>query len=239
MSSPDEDEEKIEQYLHLTIHHIAVDLWSLVVMIDELSILYKAAKGKSRFKRKKSMLAALPNSPRYVKYAVSQDRLVKSSRFQEQTEKYWRQLFADSIPVLSIPTDFPRPPRRSFEGAAYSFRIPQDITLKLEQYCRSNRCTMFTVLMSAYQILLARQSGQDDLVVGTPFACRHGMPGISGSELEQTVGYFVNALPVRGDLTGMPTFGEVVRKSQKTAQQYVGTSADASSSTCGTFESSS
>ena len=53
MSSPDEDEEKIEQYLHLTVHHIAVDLWSLVVMIDELSILYKAAKGKSRFKRKK------------------------------------------------------------------------------------------------------------------------------------------------------------------------------------------
>ena len=74
---------------------------------------------------------------------------------------------------------------------------------------------MFTVLMSAYQILLARQSGQDDLVVGTPFACRHGMPGISGSELEQTVGYFVNALPVRGDLTGMPTFGEVVRRARK------------------------
>ena len=134
MSRPDEDDEKIEQYLHLTVHHIAVDLWSLVVMIDELAILYKAAKGKSRFKRKKSMLAALPNSPRYVKYAVSQDRLVKSSRFQEQTETYWRQIFGDSVPVLSIPTDFPRPPRRSFEGSAYSFRIPNDITLKLEQY---------------------------------------------------------------------------------------------------------
>jgi amino acid adenylation domain-containing protein len=186
VSREDEDEEKIEQYLHLTVHHIAVDLWSLVVMMDELAILYKAAKGKSRFKRRKCMMAALEVSPRYVKYAVSQRRLLQSSEFRDETEKYWRQVFEDSVPVLSLPTDYPRPPRRSFQGAAFSFRIPNDVTTKLQQYCRSNRCTMFTVLMSAYQVLLARQSGQDDLVVGTPFACRHGMPGVSGSELERT-----------------------------------------------------
>jgi non-ribosomal peptide synthetase component F len=122
----------------------------------------------------------------------------------------WRELLAQLPPALELPADRPRPARQTFTGAAVQLSVPESLTAALTRLGLEEGATLFMVLLAAYAVLLARTSGQPDLLVGTPVA------GRPAAELERLIGFFVNMLPLRADLTGRPTFRQLLRQVRET-----------------------
>jgi amino acid adenylation domain-containing protein len=181
----------------LTVHHIIGDGWSLGVAARELAVLYDAF----------SRGAPSPLDPltlQYNDYSAWQHRLLQGERL-ERLVGYWSRQLAGVTP-LELPTDRPRPPIRTSRGGFHPFTIPADQGARLDALCRSTGATPYMVLLSAWQALLHRYSGQDDIVVGSPIANRNR------SEVEGLIGYFVNMLALRTDLSGDPRFLDLVRR---------------------------
>ncbi|MGH3561371.1 MAG: condensation domain-containing protein, partial [Mycobacterium sp.] len=182
-----------EHILLLTVHHIAVDFWSIDVILDELRLLYAAEHG------------VLPPAPlespaeRYVDYAGQQARMLEGAE-GERLWEYWRDQLSGATPVLALPTDRPRPAVQTYRGALYRFGIDGRITAGLKQVGRAAGATPYMTLLAAYAALLQRYSGQDDVIVGSPFACRE-RAGLTG-----LVGYLSNPVALRFDLHDDPTF---------------------------------
>jgi amino acid adenylation domain-containing protein len=196
-----------DHVLFLTIHHIISDGWSTALIVRELATLYEAfAEGRP------SPLADLPIQ--YADYAVWQREWLASADDPDQPSPlqsqlaYWRTQLA-GLPTLDLPSDRPRPPVQTFRGARYEFTLPAPLTEALRALCLSERVTAFMLLLAAFDILLARYSGQDDIVIGTPIANRHH------SETEQLIGFFVNTLVLRSDLAGDPTVRELLIRVRK------------------------
>jgi amino acid adenylation domain-containing protein len=176
-----------EHVLMFTVHHIVSDGWSTGVMVREIGALYEAySEGKE------SPLSAL--GIQYADYAVWQREWLQGEALQRQLD-YWRGRLAD-VPVLSLPTDRPRPLMQSFQGARRFIRFDEEQTGRLRELSRSEGVTMFMVLLAGFQVLLQRYSGQDDILVGSPIA------GRSRAELEPLIGFFVNTLVLRTNLSG-------------------------------------
>lgn len=181
-----------DHVLLLTVHHIAFDLWSLVILLQELFLVYAADAA--------GMPPPLPRlEAQYGDYVQWQDSLLHGPR-GDALWTYWRQCLAGDLPVMNLPTDRPHPPVQTFAGAVQAFRLEADLTARLKQLARGEGVTLFMVLMAAYQVLLHRYSGQDDLLVGTP------MLGRSRPEHRGLIGYFANPVVVRSDLSGNPPF---------------------------------
>ena len=181
----------------LTMHHIIGDGWSLGVAARELAALYDAfSRGEP------SPLEPLPIQ--YADYSAWQHRLLEGERL-ERLVGYWSRQLANVTP-LELPTDRPRPPIRTSRGGFLPFTIPADQGERLDALCRSTGATPYMVLLSALQALLHRYSGQDDIVVGSPIANRNR------SEVEGLIGYFVNMLALRTDLSGDPSFLDLIRR---------------------------
>jgi hypothetical protein len=187
------------------MHHIASDGWSQGVLIDEIVALYAAyAAGRP------SPLPPLPIQ--YADYAVWQ-----RARFQGQGEHagsplqaqlaYWRRQLAD-LPVLELPIDHPRPATQSFRGDQRSLIIARPLAEPLRVLSQRENVTLFMLLLAAFQVLLARYSGQDEIVVGSSIANR------TRSEIERLIGFFVNMLVLRADLSGSPPFRALLRQVQ-------------------------
>ncbi|MFC6022937.1 condensation domain-containing protein, partial [Plantactinospora solaniradicis] len=181
--------------LALAMHHVVGDEWSDGILRRELDALYAAARDGVE-----PGLAALP--VQYADFAVWQRQWLTGDVLEEHLA-YWRERLADA-PVLELPTDRPRPAVRSSDGAIIEFAIPQEVVEALRSVSRSAGASMFMTLFSAYAMLLSRYSGQDDIVVGTPIANRNR------AEIEGLIGYFVNTLVLRTDLSGDPTFTELL-----------------------------
>jgi amino acid adenylation domain-containing protein len=194
---------KMESQKHavlITMHHIASDGWSLSVLHRELSVLYEA------FSR--GGTSPLPDLPiQYADYAAWQHRLLKGERLGSQL-KYWREQLLE-LPTLEIPTDHPRPPTQRFRGARHAFRLPKELMEALQSLSRKEGATLFMTLMTAFQSLLSRYTAQEDIVVGSPIA------GRTRTELEGLIGFFVNMLVLRTDLSGDPTFRELLARVRK------------------------
>jgi amino acid adenylation domain-containing protein len=189
--------------LLLVMHHVVSDGWSRGVIVDEISAAYTAiVNGQA------PRLPALP--VQYPDYAAWQRERLRGAFLAEQLD-YWRGALAGAPPVLALPTDHPRPPVQSFAGRARRFALPAGIEEPLQALAREEGATLFMVLLAAFQALLARYSGQADLVVGTPVANR------GRGETEGLVGFFVNMLALRTDLSGDPTFRETLRRVRETA----------------------
>ena len=182
-----------EHVLLLPMHHIIGDAWSLGVIERELWALYEGfVAGKP---------AALPAlSIQYADYAAW-ERAVEQEQRQVGQLSYWKERLA-AVPALELPTDRPRPPVRSSGGATYAFALDVGLTAKLKALSREEGTTLFMTLLSAFGVLMARTSGQRDFAVGTPIAHR------TRTELEPLVGFFVNTLALRMDLSGSPTVRE-------------------------------
>jgi amino acid adenylation domain-containing protein len=181
----------------LTMHHIIGDGWSLGVAARELVVLHDAfSRGAP------SPLEPLPIQ--YTDYAAWQRRLLQGERLDRLVAYWSRQLAGAS--ALELPTDRPRPPIRTSRGAFQPFTIPAEQTAQLQALCRCTGATPFMVLLAIFQTLLGRYSGQDDFVVGSPIANRNR------SEVEGLIGYFINMLALRTDLSGDPPFLELVRR---------------------------
>ena len=191
-----------EHLLLLSMHHIASDGWSAQILWRELSTLYAS------FCRNE--VSPLPElAIQYADYAVWQRERLQGERL-ERLQKYWRTQL-EGVSPLDLPTDRGRPPRPSYRGAQHSLRLAPGLVRRLRELGQASGVTLQMTLMAVFQILLARHSGQPDIAVGVPSAGRHR------KELEPLIGFFIDTLALRVDLSGEPTFGELLGRVRETA----------------------
>jgi amino acid adenylation domain-containing protein len=178
------------------MHHIVCDGWSMSVLMREVTALYGAySEGRE------SPLEEL--QVQYADFAVWQREWLQGEVLEKQLG-YWRGQLGGELPVLELPTDRPRPPVQSYRGATQSIMLSGEVSERLRALSRQEGVTLFMVLLAAYKALLARYSGQDDIITGTDIANRNR------AETEDLIGFFVNQLVLRTDLSGNPTFRELV-----------------------------
>ena len=187
-----------EHILIVTIHHIVSDEWSQRVLFRELAELYQA-----RLDGRSETLPPLPIQ--YADYAVWQRQWLQGERLERELA-YWRERLRGAPPLLELPTDRPRPWQQTFQGAKASLLLPQELRGSLRTLSRSEGATLFMTVLAAFKVLLARYTGQSDIVVGTPIA------GRVRAETEGLIGFFVNTLALRTDLSGDPTFRDLLRR---------------------------
>ncbi|OKH59454.1 hypothetical protein NIES2130_09045 [Scytonema sp. HK-05] len=185
-----------EHILLVCMHHIVSDGWSMGVFIQELAALYKAySQGEP------SPLAPLPIQ--YADFALWQREWLQGDVLQTQLS-YWQQQLKDAPALLSLPTDRPRPAVQTFAGATQEFKLSVELTNRLTKLSQERGCTLFMTLLAAYHTLLYRYTGVADILVGTPIANR------DHSEIEGLIGFFVNTLVMRADLSGNPSFSQLL-----------------------------
>ncbi|WP_422645819.1 amino acid adenylation domain-containing protein [Xenorhabdus ehlersii] len=187
----------------LTQHHIVSDGWSLGILKSELSALYSACLNQQPDPLPPLMI-------QYPDYAAWQRQWLSAERVQVQSD-YWRMVLADAPVLLDLPTDRPRPPEQLFAGNLWPINLDADLTASLKRLSEQQGVTLFMTLLSAWSIVLSRLSGQDDVVIGTPSA------GRSRQEVESLIGFFVNTLALRIDLSGEPNVTELLARVRQTA----------------------
>jgi amino acid adenylation domain-containing protein len=192
-----------EHALILVVHHIVFDGWSAGVLSRELSECYRAfATGTP---------PQLPElSVQYSDYAVWQREWLSGEALERQLT-YWRTQLAGAPTVLELPTDFPRPRTQSHRGATERIGLSGEVLEGLRALSQQEGATLFMTLLAGFQLLLSRYTGQNDIVVGSPIANR------TRSELEHLIGFFVNSLPLRTNLSGDPSFRELLRRVREVA----------------------
>src|SRR5690349_644444 len=185
-----------EHILLLTLHHIISDGWSIGILVRELMELYEAfVHGRS------SRLAQLPIQ--YVDFAVWHREWLQGEVL-EKAVSYWKEKLAGVPSLLELPTDRPRPPSQGFSGARQPVVITLELTESLRALGEQQNATLFMVLLAAFKVLLFRHARQEDIVVGVPIA------GRNNPDLENVIGLFINMLAMRTDLSGNPTFRELL-----------------------------
>ncbi len=187
-----------EHVVLLTLHHIIADGWSMGVLINEVALLYRAfAAGEP---------APLPELPvQYADFALWQRERLQGEELERQLS-YWRQQLAEAPALLALPTDQPRPPLPTFNGADEAFSLSVESTQALHRLSRTKDVTLFMTLLAVWQVLLQRYSGQHDIVVGTSMANRNR------AETEGLIGFFFNMLVLRTNVSGDPTFLELLNR---------------------------
>jgi amino acid adenylation domain-containing protein len=192
-----------EHVLILVVHHIVFDGWSAGVLSRELSECYRAfTTGNGPH---------LPELPvQYADFAVWQREWLTGEAFERQLA-YWRTQLAKAPTSLDLPTDFQRPQLQTHRGSTEKLMLSPRLLERLTALSREEGATLFMTLLAGFQLLLSRYAGQKDIVVGSPIANR------PRSELEHLVGFFVNSLALRTDLSGNPSFRELLRRVRKVA----------------------
>jgi len=185
-----------EHVLLLTMHHIVSDGWSMGVLIRELAALYEAfSTGKP---------SPLPELPiQYADFAHWQRQWLQGEVLAAQLS-YWQQQLAGAPAVLELPTDRPRPAVQTFRGATQFLALPEPLSQKLKTLSQRSGVTLFMTLLAAFQTLLYRYTGQEDICIGSPIANRNR------SETEDLIGFFVNTLVLRTDMSENPSFKELL-----------------------------
>ena len=191
-----------EHVLLTCVHHICVDFWSLVVLMDEMGRLYAAEDPEVEQKR------LLPPA-RYADFVRWQGEMLGSEVGQKH-EAYWLKQLSGRLPVLDLPTDRPRPATQTYRGASHSFQLDGDVTSALRSLAQQQQATLYTLLLAAFQSLLHRYTGGTDVLTGSPMA------GRSRAEFGGVVGYFTNMVALRGDLSGDPAFTELLARTRST-----------------------
>ncbi len=193
-------EEQVHVLL-LTIHHIICDGWSFGVLMRELATLYDVFSAGMP-----SPLSQL--SIQYADFAIWQREWLQGRVLEEQLA-YWKRNLTGMPTILALPTDRPRPPVQTYRGATFSFFLPLALGEHLKALCQREEATLFMGLLAAWQTLLYRYSSQENFAVGSPIANR------SRPELEGLIGFFANTLVLRADLSGNPTFRELVHRTRE------------------------
>ena len=187
-----------EHVLLLCMHHIASDGWSMGVLFRELSALYTAFRD--------GLPSPLPELPvQYADFAAWQREQLRGEALERQLA-YWRGQLAGAPALLELPTDRPRPPVQTYAGARRAVEFRGDLLERLRALGRREGATLYMTLLAAFQVLLSKYAGTEDVVVGSPIA------GRTRRELEELMGFFINTLVLRTDLSGDPTFRQVLRR---------------------------
>ncbi len=191
-----------EHVLVMVMHHVVSDAWSMGIFFGEMGEAYRA--------RLDGRDPALPPLPvQYADFAVWQREWLRGETLERQLG-WWRDRLRGAPAVLELPTDRPRPAVQRFHGASHGFAVPEDAARALRALGRREGATPFMTLLAAFQLLLARYAGQDDVVVGTPIA------GRNRQETERLIGFFVNTLALRTELWDDPSFRELVARVRET-----------------------
>lgn len=193
--------DKIEHILLLTIHSIVGDEWSLRILLQELATLYEAFS-----QRKTSPLVELPIQ--YADFAIWQRECLQSEVLESHLG-YWKQQLGGELPLLELPTDHPRPPVQTYRGARQFLTLPKDLTDAFQKLSQQSGVTLFTTLLTAFKILLYRYTSLEDIIVGSTVANRNQ------AEVEGLIGLFANNLVMRTNLSGNPSFQELLRRVQE------------------------
>jgi hypothetical protein len=191
------DEE--EHVVLLTMHHSISDGWSLGILSREISVLYTAY-----LKKDTSPLHELPLQ--YADYAYWQREWLVGEVFQTQLAYWKEQLDNGHVPLLELPTDFSRPRVQTYNGAHETRHLPLELSLKLEELSHRENASLCMTLLSAFNVLMCRYSGQDDISLGFPLANRKRV------ETESMIGFFVNTVVMRSSLTGDPDFRDFLAR---------------------------
>jgi natural product biosynthesis luciferase-like monooxygenase protein/amino acid adenylation domain-containing protein len=197
-----------EQLLVLAVHHIVFDLWSAIVLTRELTQLYQAFAAGS-----KSPLSELPIQ--YVDYVEWEREWLEGNVVREQLS-YWKRQLAGISGALELPTDHPRSMLRKMRAGRVGMKLEPELCRGLRRMMQEEEVTLFMGLLAGLQITLGRYSGQQDVVVGSPVANRGRV------EVEPLIGYFINMLVLRGDLSGGPTLREVLRRVKQMSVEAYG-----------------
>ncbi|MFK8185398.1 MAG: amino acid adenylation domain-containing protein [Phormidesmis sp.] len=191
-----------EHVLIISVHHIAFDGWSFDLFFQELSFLYAAF-----CQERPSPLPAL--KVQYADFSNWQQQQFNTKGFQHQLN-YWMQQLSGPLPLLQLPTDYPRPSHQDYRGDTKTLTLPQQITTQLKALSRASEVTLFMTLLAALNVLLHRHSNQTDIIIGMPIA---GRPQV---ETEKLIGLFLNTLALRTDLSSQPTFSQLLAQVKKT-----------------------
>ncbi|MBD2252592.1 non-ribosomal peptide synthetase [Nostoc parmelioides] len=196
---------KDENVVLFTMHHIISDGWSMEILVKEFATLYTAFSANQP--------SPLPKlAIQYVDFAIWQRQWLQGEVLETQLD-YWRQQLGGILPVLQLPTDYPRGRVQTFRGAIESFSLSPQLSQGIINLAKNAGVTPFVTLLTAYKILLHRYTGQTDILVGTPVANRHRR------EIEGLIGFFVNTLVLRTNLAGNPSFQELLQQLRTTTWQ--------------------
>ncbi|BAY79067.1 amino acid adenylation domain-containing protein (plasmid) [Nostoc linckia NIES-25] len=187
----------------LNLHHILCDDWSLSVFFEELSALYQGFSTGNP--------SPLPDlAIQYADFAAWQRQWLQGEILDNKLA-YWQQNLSGSLPILELPTDYPRPLEPTYQGARQSVVIPKSLTDALNALSRQEGTTLFMTLLAVFQTLLFRYTGQEDILVGAPISNRHR------SELEGVIGFLLNTLILRTNLSGSPSFRQLLGRVREVA----------------------
>ncbi|MFN8596438.1 MAG: amino acid adenylation domain-containing protein, partial [Anaerolineae bacterium] len=190
-----------EHILLLTLHHIISDLWSVAVLLHEFGRFYPAeARGE--------LCTLKPVRARYADFVRQQSDLLSGAE-GDRLWSYWRDQLSGELPVLDLPTDRPRPAVQTYHGAAITRRLPTHISRQLAAIAKAHDTSLHVVLLTAFEVLLQRYSGQSEFLIGYPKASRT-------QQWADAIGYFVNSVPLKADLSNTPTFIELLKRTQLT-----------------------
>jgi amino acid adenylation domain-containing protein len=181
-----------------TMHHIITDAWSNELFGRDLVTIYQAF-----LAGKPSPLPEL--AIQYADFALWQRKRLQGEELQKQLS-FWKNILGGDIPTLELPVDYQRPPISTYKGKKIIFQLPESLILRLVQLTRQQGCSMFMIMLAAFSVLLYRYSGQEDILMGVPVANR------TKPELEEIIGFFANTLVIRTDLTGEPTFSQLLQR---------------------------
>ena len=197
---------RLKRDLHILVyqvHHIIFDGWSLGVVLKEIGILYEAYD-----QNKEPLLPTL--NVQYVDCAVWYEEWLINRKLSSQID-YWTKQLSGQLPILQLPRDRPRPKMPNYSGSFECFELPELLSNSIKALSKREGVTFFMLFMAAFKVLLFRYSGQEDIIIGTPVANRNHM------EMEKLVGFFINMLALRSDLSGNPPFNELLARIRKTS----------------------
>jgi hypothetical protein len=194
---------KNEHVLQLTMHHVALDGWSIGVLFRDFSLFYNAAVTGAA--------TQLPDLPiAFSDYARWQRQQLDGPE-GNRLISYWKNQLRGSSFVLQLPIDRPRPPQQAFRGSVREYSMSASLNSAIHEFCLMEKATPFMVTLAALFAVLARYSGQEDILIGSPIA------GRSRIETDELVGYFMNAVILRGKLDSDPSFRELLQRVRQTA----------------------
>ena len=194
---------EIDHILLVTIHHIACDGWSLGIVLRDLKVFCEAEAGE------RGAADLQPLNYKYTDFVMHESQAVGRDE-GEPLFDYWKGKLSGDLPIINLPFDYIRPASGNFDGSTFPFSVEKELYRALSSLAKNESVTLYSVLLSAFQVLLMRYSGQEDILVGTPAL------GRNKKEHENVVGLFINQVVMRGDLSGNPTFSQFLKKNNRT-----------------------
>jgi surfactin family lipopeptide synthetase A len=197
---------KLSDYDHallIIMHHIITDGWSLGILYTELNTFYGRLQNNEK-------LEAAPLEVQYKDFASKQKILLTEESAQRKLN-FWKDSLKGSLPIIELPTDKSRPAIPTSNGSRFYFSIPEEILLRLKDLAKQSGCTTYMTVLSAIKVLIYRYTGVHDVIIGSPYANR------TDEKLHNLLGVFINMISIRSDLSGNPTFKDVLKRVRKNA----------------------